>query len=122
MNQEGGGDETKECAIKEKATIFKYRPNQKEKNDLLLTLEGKKKMVVQRLEKELDKHRGVKWFLCYKVQLVRSNPDGEDQVSTPHFRSVCQTTTHPSEVTKQYDNAVEKIKKSSERRLRLAIG
>ena len=102
----------KESTIKEKATIFKYSPNQKQKNDLLLTLNGKKKMVVERLRKQFQQHKGIKWHLCSKVQLIKSNPDGEDQVSTPHFRSLSMTTTNPSEIAKQYDEAIEKIKSS----------
>ena len=111
MEQEGGG-EIKECALKEKATIFKYHPNKRQKNDLLLTLNGKKKMVVKRLQNKLKEQHGVKWYLCSKVQLLKPTPDGEDQVSTPHFRSACITSTNPTELEKQYQQAVEKIKTS----------
>lgn len=109
--QEGGG-ETKECAIKEKATIFNYKPNQKQKNDLLLTLKGKKDLVIKRLQNQIQRHRGIKWYLCSKVQLLKSNPDGTEQKSTPHFRSLCMTTTNPSELRDQYEDAVEKVKSS----------
>lgn len=98
MNQEGGSEVRKDCAIEEKATIFKYSPNQKEKNDLLLTLAGKEEMILKRLEKQLQKHRGIKWYLSSQLRMVKASPDGEDQVSTPHFRSVCQTTTYPTQL------------------------
>jgi len=106
----GGGEV--ECALDDNATTFKYTPNKKEKYDLLLTLQGKKKNVLKQLKKQLEKHRGIKWFLCTKVEMIKSSPDGEDQVSTPHFRSVCHTTTHPNDLEKAYDEAVEKIKSS----------
>lgn len=69
-------------------------------------------MILKRLEKQLQKHRGIKWYLSSQLRMVKASPDGEDQVSTPHFRSVCQTTTYPTQLTKQYLEATEKIKKS----------
>ncbi|KAK3754326.1 hypothetical protein QZH41_017837, partial [Actinostola sp. cb2023] len=44
--------------------------------------------------------------------MIKYSPDGEDQVSTPHFRSVCNTTTNPNTLEEDYNNAVEKIKSS----------
>ena len=73
------------CALDKNATTFKYSPNKKQKYDLLLTGQGKKKTVLKQLKNQLQKHRGVKWFICSKVKMVKSSPEGEDQVSTPHL-------------------------------------
>ena len=109
--QEGGGQET-ECALNGNATVHKYHPKKNEKYDLLLTLEGKKKSIVNKLEKELKKHRGIKWFLCTKVKIVKSSPEGQEQTLSPHFRSMCNKTTNAHDIEKAFEESVEKIKSS----------
>ena len=92
--------------------MSKYKPNKREKYDLLLTLEGKKKNILKKLKQELLKRRGIKWFLCSKVKMVKSTPEGEDQTSTPHFRSTCNTAVNDGDLEQSYHEAVEKIKTS----------
>ncbi|XP_031559527.1 zinc finger protein 350-like isoform X1 [Actinia tenebrosa] len=77
--QHGGGPVDQECALNNSATKFKYNPNKREKYDLLLTLGGKKKTIMKQLQKQLKKHRGIKWFLCVQVKMMKSSPDGKDQ-------------------------------------------
>ena len=108
--QEGGGQE-EDCALDNNATVNKYYPNNQQKYDLLLTLEGKKKNVMKKIKSQLKKHRGIKWFLSNNVKMVKTSPDG-DVESTPHFRSTCHTTTNPNNLENVYDEAVEKIKTS----------
>lgn len=74
-----------ECALDKNASMTTYKPNKQEKYDLTLTLQGKKNVIIKKLTKELQKRRGVKWFLCTKTNMVRSNHDDEDQVATPYF-------------------------------------
>jgi len=119
VNQDGGGqddieelsDVEVECALDELAVRFRYHPNKQQKYDLLLTLQGKKKNITKQLGKELKKKKGIKWFICTKVKMVKTSPDGQVE-STPHFRSLTITTTNDSELQQEYDKAVEKIKTS----------
>ena len=67
---------------------------------------------MKKLKKALEKSRGIKWFLCSKSLMVKSTPEGEDQTSTPHFRSTCITTTDPHTIQQQYEEAATKIKSS----------
>lgn len=92
--------------------MLKYKPHKREKYDLLLTLGGKKKTIIKQLKTQLQKRRGIKWFMCVKVKMVKTSPDGKDQTSEPHFRSVCMTAVNETEIEKNYDQAVEKIKNS----------
>ncbi|KAK3711743.1 hypothetical protein QZH41_018479, partial [Actinostola sp. cb2023] len=109
VRQEGGGEVEEDCALDGNVSLLKFQPNKREKFDLQLTLEGKKKNIIKQLRKQLDKHRGIKWFLCVKVRMIKTSPDG-DVESTPHFRSMCFTTVNETELVKDYNQAVEKVK------------
>ena len=69
-------------------------------------------MIKKKIQKELTNHRGVKWFICVKVRMVKSSPGGQDQVAHPHFRSIVCSSLHESDLEQQYTNAIEKIKSS----------
>ena len=64
------------------------------------------------MEREFKQKGGLKWFVTVQVRLVKYMPDGEDQFSTPHFRSNCQRLINLSEVSIQYQECVEKVKES----------
>jgi hypothetical protein len=100
-----------ESAIEENLKVYKMTPNKNEKYDLSLTLQRKKRAAVKNLKKELAKKRGIKWFLCVQVRMVKNNPDGEEYAS-PHFRSYTQIALTPDQFETQYGEAVEKIKTS----------
>ncbi|KAK3718101.1 hypothetical protein QZH41_017198 [Actinostola sp. cb2023] len=93
VRQEGGGEVEEDCALDGNVSLLKFQPNKREKFDLQLTLEGKKKNIIKQLKTQRQKHRGIKWFLCVKVRMIKTSPDG-DVESTPHFRSMCFTTVN----------------------------
>jgi hypothetical protein len=47
---------------------------------------------------DFQKHRGIKWFVCAKIKMVKSSPYFEDQTSEPHFRSLCMTAVNETEI------------------------
>lgn len=110
--QDGGQVDEEGCALDGNATIYKYNPNNQEKNDLLLTLRGKKNTIIKNLKQQLMKKGGIKWYLSVKVRMVKTSPHTADQSSEPHFHSVCITLTNNNDIEKPYDEAVEKIKTS----------
>ena len=83
VEQEGDGADDVECALNKSAVVFKYKPNKREKYDLLLTLEGKKKTIIKQLKTQLKKHRGIKWFVSVETRVVRSNPEGRGSDLNP---------------------------------------
>ncbi|KAK3754329.1 hypothetical protein QZH41_017840 [Actinostola sp. cb2023] len=89
VRQEGDGEVEEDCALYGNVSLLKFQPNKREKFDLQLTLEGKKKNIIKQLKTQRQRHRGIKWFLCVKVRMIKTSPDG-DVDSTPHFR-----TKHP---------------------------
>ena len=90
--EEKTGDHTGvESAIGDNLKVYKMAPNKNEKYDLSLTLQRKKRYITRNLQKELQKKKGIKWFLCAQVKMVKTSVDG-DEFSSPHFRSLSITT------------------------------
>lgn len=56
--------------------------------------------------------KGLKWFITVQVKMVKYKPDGQDEFSTPYFRSTCQRLMNLSEVSEQYQECVGKVKES----------
>ncbi|KAK3742158.1 hypothetical protein QZH41_020479, partial [Actinostola sp. cb2023] len=71
VRQEGGGEVEEDCALDGNVSLLKFQPNKREKFDLQLTLEGKKKNII---------------------------------------KSMCFTTVNETELVKDYNQAVEKVK------------
>ncbi|KAK3747985.1 hypothetical protein QZH41_003960 [Actinostola sp. cb2023] len=90
---------------------FKFKPRIKEKYDLRLCLQGKKKALLNRLQRELASKRGImiKWFVSVQVKFIKPKADGTDITSEPHFRSLCTTTVNPEEVEEQLNEVNQKI-------------
>ena len=88
------------------------KPRVNEKYDLFLFLHGNEANVFKTLEKEFKEKRGLKWFITVQVQMVKYRPDGEDEFSTPHFRSNCQRLINLNELFVQYQECMEKVKES----------
>ncbi|XP_020917577.1 uncharacterized protein LOC110254870 [Exaiptasia diaphana] len=88
---------------------FQYKPRTEEKYDLSLTLKGKKSHLHRQLNKQLEAKKGIKWFVSVKAQLFKSNKDGEEIISEPHFRSLCMTSTNPYEIEGQLNEVNGKI-------------
>ena len=110
FDDEQDGGQHEECALDENATIHKYNPNKQEKYDMLLALQGKKNTIINNLKKQLQKKKGIKWYISVKVRMIIISPDGPDQIAEPHFRSICNTTINIENIEKEYLQAVEKIK------------
>ena len=121
-DQVGGGrsGDTKEAAendgcdsaINGNLKTIHMKPRVNEKYDLSLFLQGKRTNVLKNLEKEFKEKRGLKWFITVQVRMVKYRPDGEDEFSTPHFRSECQRLINLNELSVQYQECVDKVKGS----------
>ena len=74
-----------------------------------MLLHGKKKSLVNRLSQELKTKRGLKWFVSVQVKLMKPKADGSDEISEPHFRSLCTTTFNHHEIEEQLGEASQKI-------------
>ncbi|KAL9951227.1 hypothetical protein ACROYT_G043851 [Oculina patagonica] len=115
---EGSGEdrdvENHECesALNGNLNIFQMKPRINEKYDLSIFLQGKKANVSRNLQRELELKKGVKWFICVHVKMIKYRPEGEDEISTPHFRSNCERLLHLTDLSDQYHESVEKIKES----------
>ena len=121
--QSGGGHnsnnreemvENDECesAINGNLKTILMKPRVNEKYDLSLFLQGKRANVLKNLEREFKEKRGLKWFITVQVRMVKYRPDGEDEFSTPHFRSNCQRLVNLNELSVQYQECTEKVKES----------
>ncbi|KAK3702303.1 hypothetical protein QZH41_002259 [Actinostola sp. cb2023] len=76
-------------AMQDSLKTFKFKPRIAEKYDLRLCLQGKKKVLLNRLQRELKS--GIKWFASVQVKFIKPKADGTDITSEPHFRSLCTT-------------------------------
>ena len=74
-----------------------------------MLLHGKKKSLANRLSQELKTKRGLKWFVSVQVKLMKLKADGSDEISEPHFRSLCMTTLNDHEIEEQVGKASQKI-------------
>ena len=101
-----------ESAINGNLKTIHRKPRVNEKYDLSLFLQGKRANVLKNLEKEFQEKRGLKWFITVQVRMVKYRPDGEDEFSTPHFRSNCQRLVNLNELSVQYQECTEKVKES----------
>ena len=96
-------------AVKDSLKTFKFKPRIQEKYDLSKLLYGKKESLVNRLSQELKAKRGLKWFVSVQVKLIKPKADGSDEISEPHFRSLCMTTVNDHEIKEQLGEANQKI-------------
>ena len=64
------------------------------------------------MEKEYEEKKGLKWFTTVQVRMVKDRPDGEDEFSTPLFRSACQRLINLNELSVQYQECVDKVRGS----------
>ncbi|KAK3722284.1 hypothetical protein QZH41_016392 [Actinostola sp. cb2023] len=96
-------------AMQDSLKTFKFKPRIAEKYDLRLCLQGKKKALLNRLQRELKSKRGIKWFVSVQVKFIKPKANGIDVVSEPHFRSLCMTTVNPEEVEEQLNEVNQKI-------------
>jgi len=110
-----------ESALHRNATIYKYNPNKQEKHDVILTTQGKRKKSINQIKKQQRIHRGIKWFICVKVRMVKTTPEGQQEIDA-HFRSMNFTTTNPNSVDEDYNRAIDKIKSSILEYQRLGSG
>ena len=94
-----------------RVVVSRYKPGRQQKNDLSLTLRNKKKLISKKLKKHLGKFRGVKWYICAKVRMIKPRPDG-NEVATPHFRSICTRSTREDSIDDQLDESISKVKSS----------
>ena len=103
--------ENNECdtAINGNLKTIHMKPRVHEKYDLSMFLQGKRTNVLKNLEKEFKEKRGLKWFITVQVRMVKYRPDGEDEFSTPHFRSNCQRLMNLNELSIHYQECVGKV-------------
>ena len=101
-----------ESAINGNLKTIHVKPRVNEKYDLSLFLQGKRANVLKNLEKEFKEKRGLKWFITVQVRMVKYRPDGQDEFSTPHFRSNCQRLVNLNELSVQYQECVDKVRGS----------
>ena len=92
--------------------VLKMHPRMRETHDLSLFLEGKTSSVLKNLKRELNDRRGIKWYVCVKVRMVKHKHEGVDDFTEPHFRSLTIRTTNVHELEEQVYTAKEKIKSS----------
>ena len=95
--------------MKDSVKTFKFKPRIQEKHDLRMLLHGKKKSLVNRLSQELKTKRVLKWFVSVQVKLMKPKADGSDEISEPHFHSLCMTTFNDHEIEEQLGEASQKI-------------
>ena len=96
-------------AMQDLLKTFKYKPRIGEKYDLRLFLQGKKNVLLNRLQRELASKKGIKWFVSVQVKFIKPKADGTDITSEPHFRSLCMTTVNSQELETQLGEANQKI-------------
>ena len=73
---------------------------------------NEKTNIFKHLERELVEKRGIKWLISVQVKMIKYQPDGQDQFSTPYFRSNCQRLLNFNDLLKQYQNCVDKVQES----------
>ena len=96
-------------AMKHSLKTFKLKPQIQEKNDLSRLLYANKASLVNRLSQDLKTNRGLKWFISVQVKLFKPKADGSDEISEPHFRSLCMTTVNVHEIEEQLNEVNQKI-------------
>jgi len=96
-------------ALQNGLKTFTYKPRKTEQLDLKYCLQQKIKVLLNRLRQELEKRKGIKWYLSVKVKFTKPKSDGEDIISEPHFRSLCIPSVNSDELETQLKEANEKI-------------
>jgi len=56
--------------------------------------------------------KGIKWYLNVQAKLVKTNAEGKEVASEPHFRSHCITTVNNNDINTNLNEAIEKISKA----------
>ena len=54
--------------------VIKLHPKASEKHDLSVFLKGKTNSIIRNLTRELNERKGVKYYLCCQVRLVKHRP------------------------------------------------
>ena len=96
-------------AMKDALKTFKFKSRLQEKRDLRVFLQGKKKPLLSRLNKQLTAKKGIKWFVSVQVKFIKPKVDGSNLVSEPHFRSLCMTSVNRHEMNEQLNEVTQKI-------------
>ena len=97
-------------------------PHSSERYDLLSFLANVKEDISNFLKTKTMKH-ALKWYLSVQVEMQRDTPEGDIQVSVPHFRSrVYITLTEDAFSEHDLNEALYKISESLENYIRNASG
>lgn len=68
----GEGEGECKSALKGGLNTFTYKPRERERRDLTLSLQGKRKYLIKQLANQLKKKKGLKWFLSVKIKFVKT--------------------------------------------------
>ena len=77
---------------------YEMEPNDNNKWDLLTFFSDSHSPVHNIVEKDLEKHKGVKYYLALKVKFVKFDKDGEEMSSEPFFQSKPSIAVNSSDI------------------------
>ncbi|KMQ81898.1 penicillin-binding protein 1b, partial [Lasius niger] len=55
-------------------------------------LDSVKDEVITKINEATQQHKGIKWYICLRIKLIRKVSATEEETCSPFFRSNCQTT------------------------------
>ena len=85
-----------------------------ERSDLILCFRGMRSIIRVILRDNLVRHRGIKWNLILKVEMVKENADGRLQYNTAFFRSSMSIIIWKGHITYELNQAFQKLYNSFE--------
>jgi hypothetical protein len=109
-------------ALNNSAEIARIEPQGSEQNDLLGFLANTRLVIHEYLLSRVTQ-QPIKWYLTVQIELERLTSDGDNTVSTPHFRSRTFILLNPDTYNEHdLNEALQKIIKSLEEFMRNGSG
>ena len=93
------------CALDKTAQIINLVPYKKEKNDVILFFQNKRKEIQNILKRKLKQFKSIKWYLTLQVHFIKTNSLGLEDNALPYFKNKCTITLHKSQIKKQIQKA-----------------
>lgn len=106
--QRGGSVES---ALEGTVQKHKILPNDSNKWNILQMFADNEEEVKEILSTSLEEKRGIKWFLTLHVKLVKYDPEGNQILAEPTFRSFTLASTNITEFDTQLAEAFQKLHK-----------
>ena len=97
-------------ALNSELKVYNIYPQPWNKQDSLLFLASNKNKIENILQLALTQNKAVKFYFCLKARYVKSSENNTDvTVTSPYFRSSCESLTFPQNIERKVITSYQKI-------------